>query len=222
MSDLKLNIGCGHTRLPGWVNCDQIAHSDADVVFDVQQRWPFEDNTVTEVYASHVIEHLDHPQQFFDEAWRVLKPHASLWIRTPHGQCRDAWTDFGHKRPWFAESFGCLQPGYSQQVRNPESAQFKPYAIHSLWLRVGASVAPFLRFRLIRRYLPELSFYLSNIVHEIWAHLSPLKDDPAVAAYRAMHNPQGVAATFIVYEHEYRRQPTPSSNRPVVLSVEAL
>lgn len=44
---------------------------------------PFEDNTFDYVYASHVIEHLQDPINFFSECIRVLKPNGKILIMAP-------------------------------------------------------------------------------------------------------------------------------------------
>jgi SAM-dependent methyltransferase len=44
---------------------------------------PFADDTFDFVVASHVIEHLDHPVEFFGDCLRVCKPGGLLYIETP-------------------------------------------------------------------------------------------------------------------------------------------
>jgi len=44
---------------------------------------PFADDTFDFVVASHVIEHLDHPVEFFGDCIRVCKPGGLLYFETP-------------------------------------------------------------------------------------------------------------------------------------------
>jgi SAM-dependent methyltransferase len=44
---------------------------------------PFADDTFDFVVASHVIEHLDHPVEFFGDCIRVCKPRGLLYFETP-------------------------------------------------------------------------------------------------------------------------------------------
>ena len=115
MSELKrLNLGCGDMIIPGFINCD-LYDEHADVKCDVINL-PFEDNSIDEIYASHIIEHFDF-QQAFDvlKEWkRVLKTDGVLTVETPDllGSCKkfvesDEQTRvnmYGHffARPWVA------------------------------------------------------------------------------------------------------------------------
>jgi SAM-dependent methyltransferase len=44
--------------------------------------WPVESESTDLVIANSVLEHVDNPDQFFSEAWRVLKPGGYLCLRT--------------------------------------------------------------------------------------------------------------------------------------------
>ena len=100
-----LNIGCGTHIMEGWVNSDVRSHPGVDCVFDSQYRWPFADHSVKSIYASHVIEHLDNPEAFFDEALRCLHPQGALLIRIPHPMHTHSMGDLDHKRTIPLETF---------------------------------------------------------------------------------------------------------------------
>lgn len=53
---LRVNLGCGHVPLEGYVNVDNRDLPGVDVVTDVFAM-PFEDGTVDEFYSSHFLEH---------------------------------------------------------------------------------------------------------------------------------------------------------------------
>lgn len=53
---LRVNLGCGHVPLPGYVNVDNRDLPCVDVVADVYAL-PFEDGTVAEFFSSHFLEH---------------------------------------------------------------------------------------------------------------------------------------------------------------------
>ncbi len=46
--------------------------------------WPFENNCAHMILSDSVIEHLERPEFFFAEAWRVLKDGGFLCFRTPN------------------------------------------------------------------------------------------------------------------------------------------
>jgi len=64
-SPLKLNIGCGKVRFPGWVNID--IEPGADLVLDVRKGLPFDDDSVDLIYNEHLLEHLT-----FEEGGEVV------------------------------------------------------------------------------------------------------------------------------------------------------
>ena len=80
---MKLNLGCGDMILKGFTNCD-LYNPAADVKCDARLL-PFEDNSVEEIYTSHVIEHFDFKEVFevLKEWKRVLKEGGKLVIETP-------------------------------------------------------------------------------------------------------------------------------------------
>lgn len=55
-SPLKLNVGAGHICYDDYINIDQREINNIDVVADIRDM-PFEDNSVDEIFASHLIEH---------------------------------------------------------------------------------------------------------------------------------------------------------------------
>lgn len=84
---MKLNLGCGGKKLPGYVNVDSWKSESPDVLCDLgAERWPFADSSVDEALAEHVLEHL--PGQaffhFMQEMYRVLKPGGTVKVVLPH------------------------------------------------------------------------------------------------------------------------------------------
>ena len=84
MNSIKLNLGCGAVRPQGWVNTDSslnahiqripivgsivhkmfhtVEYSDNNVVYmNLNKRWPYKNDSVDIVYASHLFEHLTLP-----------------------------------------------------------------------------------------------------------------------------------------------------------------
>jgi predicted SAM-dependent methyltransferase len=80
---MKLNLGCGGDLLPGYINCDKY-YEKADIICDVN-KLPFEDNSVEEIFACHIIEHFDFREAFvvLEEWKRVLKDGGLLIVETP-------------------------------------------------------------------------------------------------------------------------------------------
>ena len=58
---------------------------------------PFRNGMIDEVFAGHVIEHLENPLQFLRECRRVLKERGTVTIITPNFLSKSAYLDPDHK-----------------------------------------------------------------------------------------------------------------------------
>ena len=100
---LRLNYGCGDTRMAGYLGVDVRPCRGADHVLAAWDTSPFQDESVEEIYSRHMLEHLD-PQDAHRTlaAWfRILRPDGLLRLIVPDiafharqilGQ-QTAWTD---------------------------------------------------------------------------------------------------------------------------------
>ena len=114
---VRLNLGCGGNPLPGYINVDmdtlegiRARYPDKQFADDIVVRQfdifdlPYPDNSVDEVRADSMVEHLDFFEEprFFHEAKRVLKVGGALVISVPDFEelCRlwlaasDDWREF--------------------------------------------------------------------------------------------------------------------------------
>lgn len=107
---MRLNLGCGHTKLDGFVNCDVQAACNPDRIVDLESLpWPFEDGVAEEVVLSHVLEHLGESTKIYlgiiKELYRVCAPNAIVRIAVPHPRHDDFINDPTHVRPILPEQF---------------------------------------------------------------------------------------------------------------------
>src|SRR4051812_34057053 len=105
---MKLNLGCGNTKLDGFVNCDMQASCNPDRIVDLEVLpWPFADNCADEVVLSHVLEHLGESAKVYlaviKELYRICAPDAVVRIAVPHPRHDDFLTDPTHVRPVLPE-----------------------------------------------------------------------------------------------------------------------
>ncbi|SUX30221.1 class I SAM-dependent methyltransferase [Chromobacterium vaccinii] len=101
---LKLNLGCGHDKRPGFVNVDSQAACQPDQVVDLEQfPWPWADDSVDEIVMSHVLEHLGASTDIYlgiiKELYRVCVPNARVAITVPHPRSDNYLADPTHVRP---------------------------------------------------------------------------------------------------------------------------
>lgn len=93
-----LDIGCGINKVPGTTGMDIDPDSHCEIIHDLNvYPYPVEDNTFDKVYAKHIIEHLDDPQSFLLEIYRMLKPGGTAWLATPHFSSYTAYAEPQHK-----------------------------------------------------------------------------------------------------------------------------
>ena len=81
----KLNLGCGKARLNGWINIDLNNCNEIDLIWDVTDRLPFDEETCDLIYNEHLLEHLSVEEgiSFLHECHRVLKKGGVLRIAMP-------------------------------------------------------------------------------------------------------------------------------------------
>ena len=85
LSDRMLEIGPGKERLPGFETLNVVDNEQTDYVADAAVKLPFEDDTFSVVFASHVLEHMPwyRTQGVLAEWVRVLEPGGRLEIWVP-------------------------------------------------------------------------------------------------------------------------------------------
>lgn len=109
---MRLNLGAGSALLTGWINLDRMPLPGIDVVHDLDAGpWPFDRNTVDQIVAKDVFEHVADPVLFMTECHRILRPGAGLFIHCPYYRGRDAFTDPTHKRFPTEHTFDFWIPG---------------------------------------------------------------------------------------------------------------
>ncbi len=80
-----LNLGCGNSHHPDWVNIDFIAASSKVIARDLRKPLPLDEGSCDVVYASHVLEHFSRGEAraFLKECHLVLRPGGLLRIAVP-------------------------------------------------------------------------------------------------------------------------------------------
>jgi len=68
-SELRINLGCGHIPIQGYLNIDRRKLPGVDIVAEVDEL-PFNSGEIDEIYSSHLLEHF--PQE---QLRRVLLPY---------------------------------------------------------------------------------------------------------------------------------------------------
>ena len=94
----KLMIGCGDVskKEKNTIYLDLIPFKNVDIVRDIEQGLPFDNNKFDEIQAIHIMEHMKDLIFVMNECHRVLKKDGTLIVEVPTG--RNARIDPNHVR----------------------------------------------------------------------------------------------------------------------------
>ena len=168
---MKLNIGSGGRKLEGYVNVDIEPHETPDVLCNIgADHWPFDDNSVDEVVASHILEHLT-TEQFMHcmkEMHRVCKNDAKIDIALPHPRHDLYLGDPTHQRPILPSTLLMFSKAQLEALR----AQGKVLTPFWKYLGVDFYLEPRVKYRFDEGVdpddpqLPWKMKHLNNIIME--------------------------------------------------------
>lgn len=82
---VRLHLGARDQRVPEFFNVDMEPRPGVDLVGNAENLSLFDDNSVEEILASHILEHFPHGKtvQVLKEWCRVLKPGGLLYVAVP-------------------------------------------------------------------------------------------------------------------------------------------
>jgi hypothetical protein len=127
---MKLNMGCGHQKQPGYLNVDVSGECSPDQIWDLEKTpWPWESNSAEAVLFSHSLEHIGGDPRVFKEIirelYRVCMNGAELIVKVPHPRHDDFITDPTHVRVITAGTFSMLSK-----------------RLNTEWIKIGAANTP--------------------------------------------------------------------------------
>ena len=155
---MKLNLGCGPDRKEGYVNVDKFQQYNPDQLADLNEfPYPWDDNSVDEVFMSHILEHLDDQQKVLEEIYRILKKGGKLKLIYPfwNNINRDS---FGHTHVYnqFFINYFCTGNKTKTQYTDVSFEKRKEVFVPN----------GFFRF-IPRAFLPKVASVLTSVVREI-------------------------------------------------------
>jgi len=96
---IKLDVGCGGNKQPGFMGMDIRPVPGVDIVHDIENvPYPLPAECCSIILASHLVEHIC-PKKFIDvmnEWWRLMKVGGQLWISMPYGKSFGFYQDPTH------------------------------------------------------------------------------------------------------------------------------
>lgn len=92
----KLHLGCGTRHLEGYLNIDERPDVNPDLIADITQLGGLGFEPVSEIYACHVLEHLENPAAVLLHWNDTLEYHGILRLSVPDmSAIFSAYHDFG-------------------------------------------------------------------------------------------------------------------------------
>jgi SAM-dependent methyltransferase len=126
----RLDIGCGANKVQGAVYLDVDPKVKPDILHDLNKfPYPIESKSFDEIYAKHVIEHLDDPSGFMKEIERILKPGGTVFIETPHFSSRVAYSEPQHKLFFSYFMFNSVINGLNLEVVEQRITFYKTFRL---------------------------------------------------------------------------------------------
>jgi len=116
----KVDLGSGLMRREGYFRVDIDPQARPDALLDIEKdSLPFDDNSVDEVLASHLIEHVRNLKHLFEEVYRVLQPEGRFRVVCPHYMHSTAHDDPTHIRAITPFFFAYLSRALTGSDRRP-------------------------------------------------------------------------------------------------------
>jgi glycosyltransferase involved in cell wall biosynthesis len=122
---LKVDIGGGLNPYPNYFSID--LRSDANLIYNLNNGIPLEDNSVGVLNASHIIEHLYDKTKIISEIYRVLAPGGWAFIEVPSTDGRGAFQDPTHVSYWNENSFLYYTDAYLANFIDNTTIRFQEY-----------------------------------------------------------------------------------------------
>jgi len=105
---MKLNLGSGQVKLEGYVNIDNRPEMNPDMILDITEVLPFDNNSIEYIRAFDILEHIPPSKVIFvmEELYRVLAVGGIFESSTPDAEygCT-AFQDPHHVSFWVMNSW---------------------------------------------------------------------------------------------------------------------
>jgi predicted SAM-dependent methyltransferase len=118
--NIRLNLGGGQEKFEGFLNIDRVKLPTVDIVADIEKGIPLPDNSVIEVRASYVLEHITDVPVLMQELYRICQPNARVVIKVPYFKSTAAFKDPTHRSFFTERTFEYFDRDYMEDQRLPE------------------------------------------------------------------------------------------------------
>ena len=162
-----LNIGCGFRKMEGAINIDAYDTCNPDMILDLNETpWPWDDDSVDEIKAFHIMEHIPDWWGAFTECARILKPEGTLEIRVPHSSSDTALSYRDHLHIFTRHSFDGTLDALQGRLLNAWFATQNAVPL----IRIGYILVPFEAYWWMTKWWSNwmLRFCANHLRNFIW------------------------------------------------------
>jgi cyclopropane fatty-acyl-phospholipid synthase-like methyltransferase len=126
---MKLHLGSGDRRYEGFVNVDYDQRCNPDYHLDIEKSvWPFADDSVDQVIAHHVLEHLGEGYfHVLQELYRVCQHGAMIDIVVPHHRHDQFANDPTHRRAITPDGLWLFSKKYNNSWKDSAASRLAYY-----------------------------------------------------------------------------------------------
>jgi len=130
-----LNVGCGKLHIKSsaieeWINLDRVTSVNPDIVCDMTQGLPFEDNEIFYIHAIACLGQIERNEDFLfvmNEFWRILQPSGMIYIYLPHKDFPHAYVDPFNQRRFNELHWAGFDETHQVYIRHLSYYGFKPW-----------------------------------------------------------------------------------------------
>src|SRR6185437_4410293 len=144
--NIRVNLGGGREKINGFLNIDIVELPSVDIVADITKGIPLPDNSVVELRATYVLEHIKDVPAIMEEIYRICKPDARVLIRVPYFKSTAAFKDPTHVSFFTERTFEYFDRDYIDDERLPEykmKVNFKVAKLTFNYYTRGTKYLPF-------------------------------------------------------------------------------
>ena len=105
---VKLHLGCGNNYKEGYINCDISDKLKIDRIINLEEKLPFDNDSVEEIIIEHCLEHINNLYPLLEEFQRICKDEAIIKIKVPYFSSESAFSTITHIRFFTLTSFDIM------------------------------------------------------------------------------------------------------------------